>query len=296
MNIWITGCSGFLGRRLTKHFSERGHNVLGLSRRGCAIATESIEIDLSDAKSRATLRSLLTKQGVPDSVIHAAAQQPGPYDLSTFVNSNVRSASNLTEALSEFLPKQVIYTSTHSVYGRPASLPVNETRPAGGQLPYGATKRWAEQLFENMQTKSQVIVLRLPSLYGAGQADSFIDGLARTAQEGGPIELFNNGELVRDALHVSDVVKAIDSCVQLTAAAGFSVINLGCGAPRKTSEWARGLIDALNSRSDIIPVDRPASHFDFYADVTEARSKLDFEPMSLRESMTVYANELRASS
>jgi len=296
MNIWITGCSGFLGQRLTKHFSADGHNVLGLSRRGCATATESIEIDLSDAKSRATLRSLLIKQGAPDRVIHAAAQQPGPYDLSTFVNSNVRSASNLTEALSEFPPPQVIYTSTQSVYGRPASLPVNETRPAGGQLPYGATKRWAEQLFENMQTQTQVIVLRLPSLYGAGQADSFIDGLARTAQEDGPIELFSNGELIRDALHVNDVVKAIDSCVQLSPTAGFSVINLGCGAPIKTSKWARGLIDALNSHSDIIPVDRPASHFDFYADISEARSKLGFEPMSLPESMSVYVNELRASS
>ncbi len=296
MKIWITGCSGFLGTRLTDHFSAAGENVIGLSRRSCPNATRSLAIDLSSADSRSTLESLLSENGTPDVVIHAAAKQPGSGDLSAFLNSNVRSASNLVAALDKNPPLQIIYTSTLSVYGRPASLPVDETKPAGGSLPYGATKRWAEQLFENLKERSRATVLRLPSLYGVGQLDSFVDGLAGTALRNEPIELFSRGELIRDALHVSDVVKAIDKCLNQETNPGFSLLNLGIGRQIRTIEYTRELIDALNSDSDIILVDRQGSHFDFYADISQARRQLGFEPMTLTESMKVYANELRASS
>jgi nucleoside-diphosphate-sugar epimerase len=231
--------------------------------------------------------------GAPDVVIHAASKQPGHGDLSEFVDANVRSTSNLMEGLAQQPPRLIVYTSTLSVYGRPALLPVHESSPAGGSLSYGATKRWAEQLLETFQRYSRIVVLRLPSLYGAGQEDSFIDGLARSAQRGDPIELFSRGELVRDALHVSDVVKAIDSSIARPPSTMFSILNLGCGEPIKTNEYARELVNALGSNSDIIPVDRAASQFDLYADITAARQQIAFAPLSLAESMKVYADELR---
>ena len=173
-------------------------------------------------------------------------------------------------------------------------IPVDESSPAGGTLPYGATKRWGEQLLETFQRYSRIVVLRMPSLYGAGQADSFIDGLARPAQLNDSIQLFSRGELVRDALHVSDVVRAIDNCIAHPPDNAFSILNLGCGQRTKTSEWARALVDALDSKSAIIPVDREASQFDLYADISAARQQIAFAPMSLAESMKVYADELRA--
>jgi nucleoside-diphosphate-sugar epimerase len=173
-------------------------------------------------------------------------------------------------------------------------IPVDESGPAGGTVPYGATKRWAEQLLETFQRYSRIVVLRLPSLYGAGQADSFIDGLARTAQRNEPLELFSRGDLIRDALHVSDVVRAIDNCITQPPDNAFSILNLGCGRGIKTSEWARALVDALDSKSAIIPVDREAFQFDLYADISAARQQIAFAPMSPAESMKVYADELRA--
>jgi nucleoside-diphosphate-sugar epimerase len=294
LKLWITGCGGFLGTRLTRHFAAQGHNIVGLSRRSCFPVDSSVAIDLAAADARRTLGELIAERGVPDVVIHAAAKQPGSGDLSEFIDSNVRTTSNLLAALEDSPPRQIIFTSTLSVYGRPGPLPVRETNPAGGNLPYGATKRWAEQLCESFQQRSSIVVLRLPSLFGAGQEDSFIDGLARSAKRGEPLELFSRGELIRDALHVSDVVKAIDACIRLPPTDTFSLLNLGCGQAIKTIDYARQLVDALGSDSDIIPIDRQASHFDLYADITEARRQIAFEPMSLADSLYVYANELRA--
>ena len=292
MNIWITGCSGFLGTRLANHFAKQ-HQVTGISRRDC-VASQSVSIDLTKRDSPREIEKLSSESGAPDIVIHAASKQPGHGDLADFVDANVHATSNLIEGLTLQPPRLIVYTSTLSVYGRPSVIPVDESAPAGGTLPYGATKRWSEQLLETFQRYSRIVVLRLPSLYGAGQADSFIDGLARTAQLGDSIELFSRGELVRDALHVSDVVRAIDNCIALPPADPFSILNLGCGQRIATSEWAEALVDALGSKSAIIPVDREASQFDLYADISAARQQIAFAPMSLAESMKVYADELRA--
>jgi nucleoside-diphosphate-sugar epimerase len=293
MNIWITGCSGFLGTRLAKHFAKQ-HEVTGISRRDCAGASHSVSIDLAKRDAPRLIEKLSAESGAPEVVIHAASKQPGHGDLADFVDANVHSTSNLIEGLTLQPPRLIIYTSTLSVYGRPSIIPVDESSPAGGSLPYGATKRWGEQLLETFQRYSRIVVLRLPSLYGAGQADSFIDGLARTAQLNDSIQLFSRGELVRDALHVSDVVRAIDNCIAQPPADAFSILNLGCGQRTKTSEWAHALVDALDSKSAIIPVDREASQFDLYADISAARQQIAFAPMSLAESMKVYADELRA--
>jgi UDP-glucose 4-epimerase len=293
LNIWITGCSGFLGTRLANHFAKQ-HHVTGLSRRDCPAATRSVSIDLAKRDSPRVLEKLSAESGAPEVVIHAASKQPGPGDLLDFVDANVHATSNLIEGLTLQPPRLIIYTSTLSVYGRPSVIPVDESSPAGGTLPYGATKRWGEQMLETFQRYSRIVVLRMPSLYGAGQADSFIDGLARTAQLGDSIQLYSRGELIRDALHVSDVVRAINNCVEQPPAGAFSILNLGCGQRLKTSEWTRALVDALESKSAIIPVDREASQFDLYADISAARQQIAFAPMSPAESMKVYADELRA--
>lgn len=291
--IWITGGSGFVGKRLIQHFSSLGHEVTSLSRRGSSLAHRSVKLDLAASDAYEKLQELSRSQGRPDIIIHAASKQPGSGDLSEFIRSNVKTTVNLLDAIKQTPPLQIIYTSTHSVYPRPKSLPVKETAAAGGTLPYGATKRWAEQLMETFQEFSTIVVLRLPSLYGAGQSDSFIDGLAHQALRGEPLELFSHGELIRDALHVNDVVKGIAACVDQQPTSAFSVMNLGCGRPIKTFEYAKALVAALGSDSKIVPVERPASYFDLYADIDKARGQIGFEPLPLEESMKVYADELR---
>ena len=293
MNIWITGCNGFPGTRLARHFTAKQDHVTGLSRQTCADASQSVSIDLTSAESPRTIEKLSAETGAPDVVIHTASKQHGPGELVDFVNANVQATSNLIEGLTQQPPRLIIYTSTHSVYGRPAVIPVDESSPAGGNLPYGATKRWGEQLLETFQRYSRIVVLRLPSLYGMGEDDSFVAKLARSAQQGEPIELFSRGELIHDALHVNDVVHAIDNCIAHPPSDSFLTLNLGCGQRIKTIEYARALVDALASNSDIIPVDQVAPDFDLYADISAARQQIAFTPMSLADSIKLYANELQ---
>ncbi|HET6855259.1 MAG TPA: NAD(P)-dependent oxidoreductase [Pyrinomonadaceae bacterium] len=289
MRIWITGGAGFLGRRLTRSLKRGGNHIVSLSKRQSPEADESISIDLASQKEE--LKRLVQERGAPDVVVHCASREPGSYSLPEFVKSNVISTQLLIDAFRDAPPRQIIYTSSLEVYAKSARLPFVETHPTSSPAPYAATKRWAEQLLETFR-EAPVIILRLPSLYGAGQEDSFVDGLAKLAKNNDDIELFSRGEVIRDALHVTDVVTAIEACIERKPNEGFSIMNLGCGRPITSLEYAETLVEALGSNSKIVPVDQPASQFDCWADISEARRLIGFEPAELGESIRTYVDEL----
>jgi nucleoside-diphosphate-sugar epimerase len=291
MKIWITGGAGFLGQRLTAELAQQGHHVLSLSRRPSTVANESVAIDLAQEKDK--LNSVASEHGPADVVVHAASRQPGRYTFPEFVKGNILPTVNLLEALKSSPPKQIIFTSTLSVYAQSNNLPFTEDHPASSALAYAATKRWAEQLLETFRA-AQVTVLRLPSLYGAGQGDSFIDGLAQLALRGEVIELFSRGTVIREALHVSDVIRAIQSCIDQPPAEQFCLMNLGTGRKIATLEYAEALVEALGSKSPVVLSDRAALQFDCYADIQRARDVIGFEPTELKESLRRYTHELRA--
>lgn len=291
MRIWITGGAGFLGRRLTSSLKRQGNHVVSLSRRAAPDADDSITIDLAHEKER--LNSLAHEHGPADVVIHAASRQPGRYTFPEFVKGNILPTVNLLEALKSSPPKQIIFTSTLSVYAQSHNLPFTEDHPASSALAYAATKRWAEQLLETFRA-SQVTVLRLPSLYGKGQGDSFIDGLAQLALRGEDLELFSRGAVIREALHVGDAIRAIQTCMDQPPSEQFSLMNLGAGRSISTLEYAEALVEALASNSRIVLSDREALQFDCYADIQRARDTIGFQPTELKESLRRYADELRA--
>lgn len=295
MHIWVTGGAGFLGSHLVRAFTSRGYGVTSLSRGKNPPAHCSVSLDLASESCPETLRALIRNSGSPDIVIHTAARKSAPLGWSEYVRSNVLTTAWLLDVLMEYPPRQFIYTSTLSVFGRPERNPVRETDPVKGNFSYAVTKWWAEQVVEPLQQRSQTIILRLPSLYGAGQADSFIDGLARLALRNDVIEIYDKGEVIRDALHVEDVVAAILSCTSSPPGDRFLRLNLGCGQPITSRRYVEELVLALKSKSRILPVNKPSPQaFDLYADIREAQRYIGFSPTPLPASMERYAIELRS--
>jgi nucleoside-diphosphate-sugar epimerase len=293
MRIWITGAAGFLGCRLIAALTTAGHDVIGISRRPLTGVGTSVVLDVAAEHAGDQLAALANERGRPDAVVHAASRQPGPFPLADFARSNVVATANVLDALPALQPRQVLYTSTLAVYSRPSRNPVDETQPVRGDSPYAVTKLAAEGLVLARAGEWSVLVLRLPSLYGRGQADSFVDGLARSAVSGEPIELFSRGEIVRDALHVSEVVSAIRLALERPPREPRLVLNLGCGARVTAREYAETLVRCLGSPSRIELVDRAGPHADLYADVGAAQRSLGFEPLPLHAALERYADELR---
>lgn len=290
MRIWVTGAAGFLGRRLVAALGGT-HEVVALSRRPAPGAALALEIDLTTPEAVGTLAELPT----PDVVVHAACRLPGAPDLAEYVLGNVLTTARLLDALDAAPPRRLVFTSTLSVYGHPVPNPVSPDEHPEPSHPYGATKRTAEQLVEAAAIPERVVV-RLPSLYGVGQEDSFVHGLARTALAGEPIEVFALGRTLRDALHGDDAVQAVVRAIEAPLPGGFVCVHAGVGRGVSTAEWAAAVADALGSSSEVVPIERASTQaFDLYADVSAARRQLAFEPRDLGVALKSYADELRAA-
>ena len=295
MKFWVTGAAGFLGGRVARRLTAAGHGVIGLSRREAPTASRSVRIDLADAGAADVLRDLLADEA-PDAVIHAAALTPGRGPWVRYIAPNVSATAVLLDALREGGAPHVVFTSTLSVYGDPEAQPVTEDAATRPQTAYAASKLAAEQLFHPYrEAGGSATILRLPSLYGAGQEDSFVDGLARLAREGERIELFGRGDVVRDAVHVEDVVDAVVAAVERPPPEGWRILNIGGGRRVTAREYADGLVALLGSGSEVVPVDRPATGPDLVADIGRAREALGYAPRDLEASLRRYLEEAGAT-
>ena len=159
MNILLTGANGFLGKEIIRILEEKS-NIITLSR------------------SNANYQLCLNKQ-VPvfnqyfDAVIHAAGKAHSvpktEIEIRQFYEVNVNGTKNLLIALKKGgIPKQFVFISSVSVYGKEFGNQINEESPLKAKDPYGLSKIRAEELVKDWCKENNVTcsILRLPLLVG----------------------------------------------------------------------------------------------------------------------------------
>ncbi len=251
-------------------------------------------MDLSSKAAASAIHALAARSGAADVVVHAACCKPGQGGTEDYVRGNVLTATYLAAALEKCPPRRLICISTLSVYGEPESNPVAETAVSRCTHPYPTTKLAGEMALGVLRENVQITVLRLPSLFGRGQADSFVDGLAKLALSDRRIELFGEGKQARDALHVEEAVGAIKACVDHPPREQYTVLNLGRGERIEAGRYARLLVELTGSKSEIVPSPaRSNQPYDLFADIARARQMIDFHPASLPSCLAGYIHEIR---
>lgn len=244
----VTGASGFIGSHLTRYLAAGGHTVAALDRRPApadlAGGVQFHHCDLLDADLAPAL------DGV-DYVIHLAGQ-PGVREswaqFSSYARGNIETTQRLLEALRHQPLKKFVLASTSSVYGS-APMPAREDGPALPVSPYGATKLAAEQLCDLYGRTAGLpwVALRYFTVYGPGQrSDMAFTRWLRAARDSTPIQLYGDGEQVRDFTFVCDAVRATVQAA-LSPAGGVPV-NVGGGRPVSIRQ-ALSLIEQVTGRS-----------------------------------------------
>lgn len=207
-------------------------------------------------------------------------------DLQRDINTNL---VTLMETLEHCRRESMCFNFVSSwfVYGTHSSLPVSETAQCDPRGFYSITKRAAEQLLISWCTTFGVNyrILRLGNIYGPGDTKAStkknaIQHMVREVQNNRPINLYENGMIVRDMLHVDDTVRAID--LVLEKGEINSIYNIGSGQPT----LLRDIIDIAtyltDSTSEINSIPTPAFHQqvqarDFWLDTTKLQ-ELGFTP------------------
>ena len=264
MTILVTGGAGYIGSHTCVELLNAGYDVVIIDNlynsnqkavdRIEEITGKKVKFYPDDMMNRAAVKRVFDENKI-DAVIHFAglkAVGESVHKPIEYYRTNIGSTLNLTDEMRAHGCKNIIFSSSATVYGDPAEIPITENCPKGTCTnPYGWTKWMQEQILTDIHTADpewNVILLRYFNPIGAhksgligedpkGIPNNLLPYVAQVAIGKLPeINVFGNdydtpdGTGVRDYIHVVDLarghVKAIERFAKKD---GVFVCNLGTG-------------------------------------------------------------------
>lgn len=265
MKVLVTGGGGFIGSHIVAQLLKEGHEAViyddfSTNSKGEDYGSaQVIEGDVRD--SEMLIKSL---NGV-DAVIHMASfisVEESVKDPLKYVENNVLGTASLLMAMREAGVGKIVFSSSATVYGEPATLPITEDFPLSAANPYAASKIASEAICESFSKTDgfEVTILRYFNPYGPGEVHDpethAIPNFIKAGIERKPIPLYWNGEQVRDFIYVEDLARAHIAVLgpEVPRASGVSQVPRGGGSYEiynVGSENGVKIIDVVNVLSDI---------------------------------------------
>ena len=329
MKILITGTAGFIGNQLANKLLERGDEVVGLDNINDYYDVnvkygrlERAGIDKNNIKENTLVSSsvypkyrfiklnLEDKENMMklfeseqfDAVCNLAAQAGVRYSLTNpdaYINSNIVGFLNLLEACRHHNVKNFSYASSSSVYGLNEGLPFSTEDSVDHPISLYAASKKSNELMAHTYSHLYGISstgLRFFTVYGPwGRPDMALFLFVKAALEGKSIDVFNNGEMLRDFTYIDDIVegviRVIDNPAQSdtswngkdgrvsTSSAPYKIYNIGNQNPVKLMDFITAIENKLGKtiKKNMLPIqpgDVPAT----FANVDDLVEDLDYKP------------------
>lgn len=317
MKILVTGGCGYIGSHTCVLLLEQGYEVVIIDNLSNSkeeviskietITGKNVKFYLGDVRNKELLSRIFENEKI-DAVIHFAGLKAVGESVRLplkYYRNNIDSTLSLCEVMNDFGVKNIIFSSSATVYGTPSELPLKETSRVGGTTnPYGSSKLFIEGILNDLyisDSSFNITILRYFNPVGAH--DSFLLGedpngipnnlmpyIVKVAC--GELEflsIFGNdyntvdGTGVRDYIHVMDLamghVKALENMK------GLNVYNLGTGKGYSVLEMVNTFMDVNGVVVPYKIVSRRDGDIDAcYADSSKAYNELGWKAeRSLRD-------------
>ena len=309
MNILVTGGAGYIGSHTIIELLASGHGVVVVDnlsnssaeslRRVEEITGQSVPFYEFDLCDRARLAELFKSEAI-DAAIHFAGLKAVGESVEKallYYKNNLESTLTLLDVMQEFDVKKLVFSSSATVYGDPARLPITEDMPLSATNPYGQTKLMIEQILRDVAATKQgwqFTSLRYFNPVGAhpsgriGEDPSgipnnllpFVSQVAVGKRD--RLNVFGDdydtpdGTGVRDYIHVVDLARAhVAALEHLGEPDEYKVYNIGTGHGTSVLELVKAFETA--SSRDIpyqITPRRPGDIAACYADPGLAEAEL----------------------
>lgn len=260
MKLFITGGAGYVGSHIALQALVEGHQVLiydNLSNTGKAnlsfLGSRGATVVQGDVLDRALLTDTM-KRFRPDVVIHAAGLKDAAESEAIpfqYYKTNVDGTLTVLQAMEDAGLDRLVFSSSAAVYGESKYL-LTESASVKPSSAYGKSKMMAEDLVADFAQRGRnAITLRyfnpvaahpLIPQYRSNTFMSTLTGAASGRNRG--IVLFNNGENVRDFIHVLDLA---DLHLRLGHLSGHHVFNVGTGKGYKIKDVVT-LMEKISNR------------------------------------------------
>ena len=323
MKILVTGGAGYIGSHTLVELINSGYDPivvdnLSNSKREAVkrvekITGKSIEFIKADLLDIEALREIF-KTHKFESVINFAGFKAVGESVAKpleYYNNNLTGMLNLLFVMREFNVKNVVFSSSATVYGDPASVPIKESFPTGGTTnPYGSSKLFIEQFLKDLykaDNSFNIAILRYFNPVGAhpsgligedpkGIPNNLCPYITKVAIGELPkLRVFGNdyntpdGTGVRDFIHVVDLAKAhVLAIKKLETKPGLIIANIGTGRGYSVMEMLKAFSKAVgfDIPYEIAPR-RPGDIAECYADPSYAKEILGFKAEKNLDDMCV---------
>ncbi len=284
MNILLTGGAGFIGSHTLVELLAAGHRAVVVDNlsnsspealeRVRRIAGASAPLRRADIRDRAALDAVLDRDGPFDACIHFAGLKAVGESVRKpleYYENNMGGTFSLLRSMREHGCRSIIFSSSATVYGDPARVPITEDCPKGRCTnPYGQTKSMLEEVLADVQRADprwSVVLLRYFNPIGAhpsglmgedpaGIPNNLMPYITQTAIGKRPeLGIFGDdyptpdGTGVRDYIHVVDLARAhVAALGAVERGPGLSVYNIGTGQGYSVLDVVRAFERATGAR------------------------------------------------
>jgi UDP-glucose 4-epimerase len=310
MKVMVTGGAGYIGSHTCVELLNAGHQVVIVDnlcnskeeslKRVKKITGKTMSFHKVDLLDRDALDQVFKAEGPIDAVIHFAALKAVGESVQIplkYYHNNVTGTLFLCEVMAKNNCKNLVFSSSATVYGDPASVPIREDFPTTATNPYGWTKLMMEQIFTDLQKADKswnIILLRYFNPIGAHES-----GLIGEDPNGIPNNLVpyvsqvaigrrdclsiyggdyptRDGTGIRDYIHVVDLalghLKALN---KLATKPGLGIYNLGTGNGYSVIEVVKAFEKASGRKINYKIVPRRAGDIaECWADPAKAKNEL----------------------
>lgn len=313
MSILVTGGAGYIGSHTCVELLNAGYEVVVIDnlynssaealRRVEQITKKTVKFYEGDLLNRADVEKVFEQESI-DSVIHFAGLKAVGESVEKpleYYYNNITGTLILCDVMRQHECKSIVFSSSATVYGDPAFVPITEECPKGKITnPYGQTKRMLEQILTDLYVGDhewKVILLRYFNPVGAhksgligedpkGTPNNLVPYIAQVAVgKREKLGVFGNdyptpdGTGVRDYIHVADLaaghVKAIE---KLNSLEGVEVYNLGTGRGYSVLEVLHAYEKVCKKTLPYeIKARRPGDISTCYADPSKAERELGWK-------------------
>lgn len=247
MKIVIFGGGGFIGSTIADRLLKDGHELRIFERPRVApyrkfIESEQVEWITGDLSSNHDVSDVVSGMDVVLHLVSTTLPKSSNDDPIYDVQSNVVATLQMLNAMvTHKVGKIVFISSGGTVYGNPTYLPIDENHPTDPLVSYGITKLSIEkylQMYSHLYG-IKAITLRVANPYGERQrfetAQGAVGVFLHRALNGLPIEVWGDGSVKRDYIHVSDVAEAfvktveykgVKHCFNVSSGTGISLNDL----------------------------------------------------------------------
>ena len=273
----MTGAAGFLGQHLVARLREMKHRVVATDLQDSG---DIIPLDLLD---KAGVEEAF-KTAAPEIVVHLAAKVNNesslehPYDF--YVN-NLLGTLNVCDVATRYDVKKIVYLSSGAVYGNVGyeDLPITEETTVNPIFPYAAGKLCEEIIVKEYTSRGNMmpVMFRPTTIYGPKQTEmntiqKFIDRAVR----GLAIELYGDGDHMREYIFVEDVIDAIIAAIDANEL-NFDKFIISSGNPIRLSDLAR-MISEMVGGASVRYVEAPRPMLSQKYDISKAQTCLMWRP------------------